>query len=71
MKRKSQILSKDSNSFIITAVNIGGSLEWYEIGLFIAWPFIIGQSTTNFEESIAEQQFPLNVFLEAYKKIFS
>ena len=27
--------------FMLGAVNIGGALEWYEIGLFISWSFII------------------------------
>ena len=54
MENQKKSTQTKSNSFVLTAVNIGGALEWYEIGLFIAWPFIIGQETVNFDESIAE-----------------
>lgn len=45
--------AQDSSAFILTAVNIGGSLEWYEIGIFIAWQLIIQQGSVNFD-AIAE-----------------
>lgn len=40
--------------FVITAVNIGGALEWYEIGLFISWPLIIQESSDFFDQTIAD-----------------
>ncbi len=40
--------------FVIMAVNIGGALEWYEIGLFISWPLIILGSSDLFEQTIAD-----------------
>jgi MFS transporter, MHS family, proline/betaine transporter len=46
--------TRDSNLLTIIAVNLGGALEWYEIGLFISWQLIIQQDATNFEASIAE-----------------
>ena len=51
-----KILKKppDSKLFILTAVTIGGSLEWYEIGLFIFWPILIQAKSTGFEVSLTE-----------------
>lgn len=40
---------RDSNFLILTTINIGGALEWYEIGMFISWQLIIQESTINFE----------------------
>lgn len=47
--KKDNLLSRDSNALILTAINIGGSLEWYEIGMFISWQLIVQQSAINFE----------------------
>jgi MFS family permease len=44
----------DSKLFIIIAITIGGSLEWYEIGLFISWPLFIQNEAAGFDISIAE-----------------
>lgn len=51
---KSEASDKDSKSLIITAITIGGSLEWYEIGIFISWPLIIEKQVAGFDISIAE-----------------
>jgi hypothetical protein len=40
--------------FILAAVNIGGALEWYEIGLFISWPLIIQGSSNLFDQTLAD-----------------
>jgi len=53
VKQKSKSLI-DSKGFILTAITIGGSLEWYEIGLFISWPFLIQDKTAGFDISLAE-----------------
>lgn len=47
--KKDRVLPHDSNALILTTINIGGSLEWYEIGMFIAWQLIIQERTINFE----------------------
>lgn len=47
--KKNVPLPHDSNAFILTTINIGGSLEWYEIGMFISWQLIVQQSAINFE----------------------
>ena len=47
--KKDKLPSRDSNALILTAINIGGALEWYEIGMFISWQLIIQQSAINFE----------------------
>ncbi len=47
--QKDRLPSRDSNALILTAINIGGSLEWYEIGMFVSWQLIIQQSAINFE----------------------
>ena len=44
----------DSKPFIITAITIGGALEWYEIGLFISWPLLIQNQAAGFDISVAE-----------------
>lgn len=44
----------DSKAFIRTAVTIGGSLEWYEIGFFIAWTLLIQQKAGGLDISLAE-----------------
>lgn len=49
MKLKSK---QDSRLLVITSITIGGSLEWYEVGLFVFWPFLITDET-HFEEPIA------------------
>lgn len=53
MKSKQQNIA-DSNAFILTAINIGGALEWFEIGIFISWQIIIQQSSGGFGVSLAE-----------------
>jgi MHS family proline/betaine transporter-like MFS transporter len=40
---------RDSNFFVLTAVNIGGTLEWFEIGIFFAWQLIIQQNAISFD----------------------
>lgn len=47
-------ISSDSKAFILTAITIGGSLEWYEIGLFIYWPLLIQGKAAGFDISLAE-----------------
>ena len=42
------------NLFTLAAVNIGGALEWYEIGLFISWPIIIEGKANLFKQSLAD-----------------
>lgn len=44
----------DSKAFIITAITIGGALEWYEIGLFISWPLLIQNRAAGLDISVAE-----------------
>lgn len=41
--------SEDSRTLVLAAVNIGGALEWYEIGIFIAWQLIIQQNAVDFD----------------------
>jgi MFS transporter, MHS family, proline/betaine transporter len=53
----------DSSLFVISAVTVGGTLEWYEIGLFISWPLIIQKNITNFDVSIAESLNTSAIFL--------
>lgn len=43
-----------SSLFIIAAVNIGGILEWYEIGLFISWPLIVLNDSDLFDEFLVD-----------------
>lgn len=52
-RHKSESLH-DSKTFILTAITIGGSLEWYEIGLFISWPFLIQGKASGFDISLVE-----------------
>lgn len=40
--------------FVLSAVNIGGALEWYEIGLFMSWPLIIQGSSNLFDQTLAD-----------------
>lgn len=47
-------LKKNSQRLVVWAIAIGGSLEWYEIGLFIFWPLIIDESAAGFDVSLAE-----------------
>lgn len=54
MKKISKFKASDSRAFILTAITIGGSLEWYEIGLFIAWPLLVESSEAGFDISLAE-----------------
>jgi len=54
MKKIKKLIFQDARPFILTSVTIGGSLEWYEIGLFIFWPLIIQQGSVGFEVSVAE-----------------
>lgn len=49
MNKKGPFFSRDSTLYILTAVNIGGALEWFEIGMFIAWQLIIQQNSISFE----------------------
>lgn len=52
---RSQISSnKDSKTLILSAITIGGSLEWYEIGIFLFWPLIIEKKAAGFDISLAE-----------------
>lgn len=54
MKTKTSESKKDSKKRILLAVTIGGSLEWYEIGIFIFWPLIIEGKVAGFDISLAE-----------------
>lgn len=58
---KTKSAASDSNFFIVTAVSIGGALEWYEVGLFISWQLIVHQDATSFEASIAESLNAISV----------
>jgi len=49
-----KIKNIDSKTLVLSAVTIGGSLEWYEIGLFIFWPLLIEEKPAGFDISIAE-----------------
>ncbi len=44
----------DSQTLILSAVTIGSSLEWYEIGIFLSWPLIIERKAAGFDISLAE-----------------
>lgn len=45
---------RDSQALILSAITIGGSLEWYEIGIFLFWPLIIQEQAVGFDISLAE-----------------
>lgn len=51
---KQNLTKTDSKTFIISAITIGGALEWYEIGLFISWPLLIQNQAAGFDISLAE-----------------
>jgi len=53
--RSSKIFNLGRSSFfVLTAINIGGALEWYEIGLFISWPLIVQGSSDLFDEAFVD-----------------
>lgn len=54
MKKNTLKTSVDSKTFVLTAVTLGGSLEWYEIGIFIFWPLLIEGKAAGFDISLAE-----------------
>lgn len=54
MSKNASKIPADSKAFILTAITIGGSLEWYEIGIFISWPLLIQKKAAGFDISIAE-----------------
>lgn len=39
---------KSSKGLLITAITLGGALEWYEIGLFFFWPLIIQENLQDY-----------------------
>src|SRR5438105_10614504 len=47
--------------FTLSAITIGGMLEWFEIGLFIFWPLLV-QGDTSMNVSVAESLNALVVF---------
>lgn len=49
MEKNQKPRLSNSNYLILTAVNIGAALEWYEIGIFIAWQSIIQKTSINFD----------------------
>jgi MFS family permease len=47
-------MKKQSEKLLVSAVSLGGILEWYEIGLYIYWPLIILGKLLSFEMPIMD-----------------
>jgi MHS family proline/betaine transporter-like MFS transporter len=54
MKKNNSFLYLKSDLSILTAINIGGVLEWFVIGMFVSWQFLIQPDSGGLELSIAE-----------------
>lgn len=54
MLKSNSFQSRNPGLFILTAVSIGGALEWYEIGLFLSWPLVIQEKTDIFDQTITD-----------------
>lgn len=65
MKKNFSDKPVDSQSFTVTAITIGGSLEWYEIGIFIFWPLLIEKRAIGFDMPLVESLKTGTIFLLA------
>ncbi|MCB9092746.1 MAG: hypothetical protein H6620_09325 [Halobacteriovoraceae bacterium] len=53
----------DSKLLIISSITIGGSLEWFQIGLLIFWPLLIEGMTPGFDVSVGESTNAVAILL--------